>query len=84
MAIRKNGIQGILYLTSVPKFKVVAPINKANNIEKKKQNITIGSRLSVLKNVNGPTRKNTSRVNNIRLRLSIEDNNVDNFLDSHI
>lgn len=41
-ALIKKGIQGILYLTKVPKFKVVAPINRPNNIEKERQKKTIG------------------------------------------
>ena len=83
IAITKNGMQGILYLTNVPKFKVVAPINNANKTEKKKQNITIGSLMMVVKNGIGPTLNSTNNVRSIRVKLSREDNNVDIFFDSH-
>jgi hypothetical protein len=82
-AITKKGMQGILYLTSVPKFKVVAPINKANKTEKKKQNITMGSLKIVVKKGIGPTRNSTNKVKSIRVKLSSEDRSVDIFLDSH-
>lgn len=42
-AMAKNGIQGILYLTSVPKFKVAVPTNKPKATAKRKQKLIKGS-----------------------------------------
>jgi hypothetical protein len=81
-AITKKGMQGILYLTNVPKFKVVAPMNNANKTEKQKQNITMGSLKMVLKKGMGPTLNNTNTVSSISVKLSREDNRVESFFDS--
>ena len=43
MAVKKNGIRGILYLTSAPKFVLAIPTPKANTNENIMANKTKGS-----------------------------------------
>lgn len=74
---------GILYLTRVPKFNVVAPTNSAKTIAKKKQYNTTGFLRMVEINFFIPTFFKTNNVNNIIARLSSEESKVDIFLDSH-
>lgn len=76
-------MQGILYRTNVPKLSVVAPTNNAKTIEKKKQYSIIGFLIMVRKNFLMPTFLSTNNVNNISVRLSKEESNVEIFFDSH-
>lgn len=77
-------MQGILYLTKVPKFGVVAPTNNANRIENKKQNKTAGSLIIVRKKNLIPTLKRVEKVSIKTARLSKAESSCDAFLTSHI
>src|SRR5688572_17263826 len=75
---------GILYLTSVPKFSVVAPTNNAKTIEKRNEYNTSGSWSSTDMKFFGPAFHIVNKVKNIRARLSSEDKSVESFFDSQI
>lgn len=64
----------------MPKLRVEAPTKRANEIEKIKQKSTADFLKMAPKNGLIPQRSNTEIVNNIRIKLSIDESIVEIFL----
>jgi len=68
--IQKNGIQGILYLTSDPKFGVVIPTINPKARQNTRQNNSTLSLNKAIKNPTGPALKRVYKKNNMKIVLS--------------
>jgi hypothetical protein len=79
----KNGILGILYRTSAPKFAVDNPTENEKKITKMNEKINKGLEKIVLKNRIGPSLKKTRKVRNNKMVFSIADINIIGFRTSH-
>ena len=71
MPVKKNGISGILYLTSAPKFVLAIPTPKANINEKIMANKTKGSFIIVVTKLNGLVLTMRVKVTIIKIKFSI-------------
>src|SRR5689334_22852175 len=82
-AIRKKGINGILYLTNEPKLKVEMPIANAKDKENRKSENTSESLFIMEMHLKGPTFIIVKIKKQKKMNDSRDDKNIIVFLASH-